>query len=227
MSRLFAFRAVLALLVTAGPAAAQSVDQLLAQLDKAAITFKGAKADMRRTSYVGSIHQNIVEDGSILVRRAGPGKLEFRVDIAGDNASSLVFRGQTGEQYKPGLNQIEVWDIRKFGNLPQKLMALGFGMSGKELAASYTISNLRRDPVAGHPAIAVDLASKSEDLVNSLHLRKVELWVSESDSTPVKQKFYFGGTDTWLVEYSNLQLNPKLPGNALDLPKGAKTVKMN
>ena len=226
MNRSLAVRAALALFAAAGQAPAQSVDQLLARLDQAAANFKGAKADMRRTSYTASIHVTEVEDGSTVIRRSSPGKLEFRIDMAGPNASTWVVRDQSAEHYLPAIDQVEVYDIKRYRDLAQTLLVLGFGMSGRELAASYTVSSLRRDAVAGRATTAVDLAPKSQDVIEKLHLKKVELWVADDTAAPAREKFYFSDGNTWTVEYSNVQMNPKLPASALDLPKGAKRVKM-
>ena len=226
MNRSLALRAALALVAAAGLAPAQSVDQLLERLDTSAATFKGDTAAMRRTSFTASIHVTEVEDGSTVIRRSSAGKLEYRTDIVGPNATTWVVREQTAEHYLPASYLIEVWDIRKYRDLSQTLLVLGFGMSGRELTASYTVSNPRRDTVAGHPATAVDLAPRSHDVMEKLHLKKVELWVADDTAAPVREKFYFTDGNTWTVEYSNVQLNPKLPASALDLPKGAKRVKM-
>jgi outer membrane lipoprotein-sorting protein len=217
-------RLLATLFVAAGLLPAQSVDQFLARLDTAASTFKGAKADMRRTKYLASIGESDVETGSSVVRRTGTGTLEFRIDIDGANANTYIVRGQSIEHYMPGLNQIDVYDFRKYRDLAQKLMVLGFGMSGRELKADYAISNLRRETVAGRPTTAVDLTPKSQEVLD-LHLNKVQLWVSDDTAAPAQQKLYFRD-GPWTVEYFNVQLNPKLPANVLDLPKGAKRVKV-
>jgi outer membrane lipoprotein-sorting protein len=226
MNRPLAARAVLALCVAAGTARAQSVDQLLARLDTAAATFKSAKADIRRTTYEASIHETETENGSTVIRRTAPGKLESRIDITGDNANTWVVRDQSAEKYVPAMDQVEVYDIRKYRDLAQTLLVLGFGMSGRELAASYAITNPRRDTVAGSAATAVDLAPKSQDAIEKLHLKKVELWVADDTAAPAREKFTFSDGNTWTVEYSNVQMNPKLPASALDLPRSAKRVKM-
>jgi len=226
MNRSLAAGAALALLACAGVARAQSVDQLLARLDAAAPGFKGARANMRRTSYTASIHVTETEDGSTIIRRPGPGKLEYRIDISGANANTWVVRDTSAEHYLPAIFEVEVWDIKKYRDLAQTLLVLGFGMSGRELAASYAISNPRHDAVAGRAATAVDLAPKSQDVVEKLHLKKVELWVADDTAAPVREKFYFSDGNTWTVEYTGVEMNPKLPADALDLPKGAKRVKM-
>jgi outer membrane lipoprotein-sorting protein len=209
-----------ALFLAAALLPAQTVDQFLARLDRASATFKSAKADMRRTKELAVIGETDVETGSIVVRRSAPGKLEFRLDISGVNATAYVFRADSVEHYIPASNLIQIHDIKKYRDLAQKLMILGFGMSGRDLAANYTISNLRHELVSGHPTIAVDLTPKTKDVLD-LHLNKLQLWAAEDTGAPVQQKLYFRD-GPWTVEYSNVQLNPKLPGNAFDLPKSAK-----
>ncbi len=230
MNRSLAFRAALALFAAASLAPAQTGDQLLARLlarlDQASATFKGAKADLHRTSFIASIHGTEEESGSTVIRRSGPGKLESRIDMAGANATTVVVHDQFIERYLPGIDQIDVFDIGKHRDLAQTLLVLGFGMSGRDLTANYTVSNARRDTVAGHPTTAVDLAPRSQQVIDKLNLKKVELWVAEETAAPAREKFYFTDGGTWTVDYSNVQLNPKLPSNALDLPKSAKRVKL-
>jgi outer membrane lipoprotein-sorting protein len=208
--------------LAAGLLPAQTVDQFLARLDKAAIGFKAATADMRRTKYLASIGESDVETGSTVVRRSGPGSLEFRIDVAGANANTYVVRGQSIEHYMPGLNQTDVYPFQKYRDLAEKLMVLGFGMSGRDLAANYAVSNVRRETLGGRPTTAVDLAPKSQDVLN-LHLTRVELWISDETAAPAQQKLYFRD-GPWTVEYFNVEINPKLPSNAFDLPKSAKRV---
>jgi outer membrane lipoprotein-sorting protein len=212
---------LLVLLVTAGFAPAQ-VDQFLARLDTASAVFQSATADMKRTKVLANIDVSDVETGSTVVRRT-PAGMEFRLDIAGANATSYVFRTKLIEHYIPQSNLIEEYDFKKYRDLAQKLMVLGFGMSGRDLAANYAISNLRHETVAGRQTIAVDLVPKAKEVLD-FHLSKVELWVADDALTPVKEKLYFRD-GPWTVEYSNVQLNPKLPASAFDLPKGAKREK--
>src|SRR5581483_2530268 len=204
MNNALAIRSLLVLALSAS-AGAQTVDQFLARLDRSAATFTGAKADMKRASYTASIKVTDTENGSIQVRKAGD-KLESKVDIIGENASSYVFRGQTVEHYLPALNMVEIWDMRKYKDLVQTLLVLGFGTSGKELSANYTVSNLRKETIDGHAATAVDLSPKSADIVEKLHLKTAQMWIADSDTAPVRLKLLFTDGNTWTVDYSNVQM---------------------
>jgi len=209
------------------PARAQSADELLARLDRAAASFTGAKADIRRAIYTAAIRETDLESGAILVRRSSPGQVEFRIDITGDNAYSLVVGAKQAEYYHPMINEVEVYDLRRYRDLAQTLMALGFGMSGRDIQANYAISNVRRDTTSGQPATAMDLAPKSQELVDRLHLQRVELWISDASLAPAQEKVYFRDGDTWTINYSNVQMNIKIPASALELPKNARREKRN
>ncbi len=203
---------------------AQTLDQFLAKLDQAAASFATAKADFHRSTFTVAIKETDLDSGSMIMRKAAPGRMEFRIDITGDNAYSLVVKGDTAERYHPQINQIEVADLKKYRDTLQMLLALGFGMSGASLKANYNISNLRRETADGTPATAIDLAPKSADLIEKLHLQKVELWIADGNLTPVREKVYFRDA-VWTIDYFNVQLNARIPSNAFDLPKNAKRVK--
>jgi len=218
----------LVLAVAAIPLGAQSITELTARLDQSAAAFAGAKADVRRSTYNATIHMTDVDNGTIIVRRSSPGKVDFRIDFVGDNAYSFIVRGKLADYYHPQINQADVYDIdKRYRELAQGLMALGFGMSGKSLQANYTIANVRHENVAGQSATAMDLTPKSAELTEQIHMQKVELWISDNSSAPLKEKVYLrdGGASTF--EYSNIQMNVKIPDSAFDLPKNTKRVKQN
>ena len=212
-------------LLVAFTAHAQQLDQLLRRLDQSAASFTGARADVKVATYTASIHQTDTDSGSILVREISPGKIEFRIDIAGDNAYALLVRGSEIEYYHPQNNTIDVYELGKYRNTAQTLMALGFGTSGRDLKANYSIANLRRETVDGQQSISMDLTPKSADLMEKTHLQKVEVSLAESNLLPVREKFSFKGGDTRTADYSHVQTRLKIPSSALDLPKNAKKTK--
>ena len=55
-----------------------------------------------------------------------------------------------------------------------------------------------------------------------MHLKKVDLWISDETGIAVQQKLYFGDADYDLATYSNMKINPDISESAvmLKLPKG-------
>ena len=98
-------------------------------------------------------------------------------------------------------------------------------MSGKQLAANYEIRELQRERVAGENATRVELIPKSPEVLEALP--KIDLWIADRTDCAIQQKFYFPGGDYRLVEFSDVRVNPNIPSAELELPKGAKRVRMN
>src|SRR2546430_7912909 len=67
--------------------------------------------------------------------------------------------------YLPKLQTVEEYDL---GKSVEKYLALGFGASGKELKADYTLQELGADTVNGQKAMRLELDRKSTRL-NSSH----------------------------------------------------------
>ena len=118
------------------------------------------------------------------------------------------------------------YDIGKYKDLAQKLILLGFGMAGRELAANYDISNLGGERVGSQDSVRLQLTPRTPEVLKQLS--RVDLWISLKTNCPVQQKFYMPGGDYRLVTYSDVRVNPPhLPNSALDLPKNAKRERMN
>jgi outer membrane lipoprotein-sorting protein len=101
-------------------------------------------------------------------------------------------------------------------------MLIGFGSSGRELAAANNVKVLGTDTVAGQQATGLELVPKSGEVLKNL--KKMELWISDARTYPVRQKFYLTAGDYKLVTYTNVKVNPPLSDSDLKLkvPKDTK-----
>lgn len=206
---------------------AQPATEILGRLDRFAPLFEGIRATVRYTEHTAPLSEDsdTNETGALTIQQSSPGKVQLMIAFTGTDANTVVLRGQIVEQYYPKLDEIHEVDIRKYRDLAQTLLLLGFGMSGRELAAHYEIGNLRRETVESQPATHLDLVPKSPDVLKDL--KNVELWIADKTDCAVRQKFYFPGGSYKIARFSDVEINPKLPASAFDLPKHAKRVRMN
>lgn len=204
---------------------AQSTNEIFARLDRAAQSFTGATATIRVNTHTGIINEDEVQLGTVTVKRHSPDELYFLIKFTGKDAQAIAFRGHTLEIFYPKLNTVREYDIGKYRDLAQKLILLGFGMPGRELAANYDISNLGNEKIQGQDSTHLRLTPKAAEVLKQLS--RVDLWISLKNDCPLQQKFDLPGGDYRLVTYSDVKVNPHMPPSALDLPKDAKRERMN
>jgi outer membrane lipoprotein-sorting protein len=209
----------------ATPCRAQSTAEIFSRMDKAAQSFTGATAGIRVTTHTAIIDEDETQIGTVAVRRYSPNEMQFLINFTGQDAQAIALRGQTLQIYYPKLNTVREYDIGKYKDLAQKLILLGFGMPGRELAANYNVSNLGDEPVQSQDSVHLQLIPKAPDVLKQLS--RVDLWISLKTNCPVQQKFYMPGGDYRLATYSDVKVNPPLPASSLDLPKAAKRERMN
>jgi outer membrane lipoprotein-sorting protein len=106
----------------------------------------------------------------------------------------------------------------------EKFLAIGFGASGKDLQADYTIRPIGDEEVNGQKTLRIELTPRSAKVAQQFP--KIELWISENTGYPVQQKLYQTGGDYMTATYSDVKINPQAPDSAykLNLPKGVKRV---
>jgi outer membrane lipoprotein-sorting protein len=204
---------------------AQSTTEILSRLDQAAHSFAGATANIRVITHTGVINQDETQLGTVAVKRYSTTELRFLINFTGDDAQAIALRDRTLQIYYPKLNTVREYDIGKYKDLAQKLILLGFGMPGRELAAHYDISNLGGERIESQDSVHLQLTPRASDVLKQMS--RVDLWISLKTDCPVQQKFYMLGGDYRLVTYSDVKVNPHLPASALDLPKAAKLERMN
>jgi outer membrane lipoprotein-sorting protein len=203
------------------PSGAQSLGDLLERMDKAAATFKGVSAKVRRIAHTGVINEDNIDQGSVLVKRAKAGELRLLIDITAPDAKTVAYQGRKVEIFLPKINTVQEIDAGKHRGLVEQFFLLGFGTSRKELEAGYTIKLGGTEEIAGQKGSRLELIPKSKDVQQ--YIKKVELWIADS-GYPLQQKFYQSGGDYQVAVYSDLKINPDLPDSALrlKLPKNVK-----
>jgi len=212
--------------IATNTSSAQSTAEILTRLDQAATAFTGVRANIRVINRTAIINGDETQIGNVAVKRSSQPEMRFLINFTGPDAQGIALRDGTLQIYYPKLNTVREYDIGKYKDLAQKLILLGFGMPGRELADSYDISNLGGERVESQDSVHLQLTPKALEVLKQLS--RVDLWISLKTNCPVQQKFYMPGGDFRLVTYSDVTVNPPhLPTSVLELPKGAKRERMN
>lgn len=211
---------VFALILATGVCTAATAEDILQKLDQTAPKFTGMKASLSRTTYTKVLDEKSVETGSMALRKT-PKDLQVLINLVKPDEKVVAFRGRKAEVYFPKLKTVQEWDLGKHGNLIDQFLLVGFG-SGRDLRASYGIKYAGEETVGGQKTHHLELTPTVASVKDKL--RRVDLWIADSGSYPVQQKFLQPSGDYYLVTYSDVRLNPALSEDALKLklPKGVK-----
>ena len=218
--------AILLVLTSALGAAAttpESLETVLGRMDRAAASFKDMSADVRWLQHTAAINQDAVDIGTILLKRSKR-DIRMRVEFTAPDRKSVALQGHKLEIYYPNRSEVEEYDTGKYREMLEQFLLIGFGTSGKELAAAYTMKVLGNETVEGQTSVHLELIPKSAEMLKNL--KKLEMWIADTNLYPAQQKFYLLGGDYRLVTYTNLKVNTGLRDAdlALKLPKDVKRV---
>ena len=201
-------------------APAASLTETLARMDKAAQKFTSLSADMRKVSHTGVIDEDTVDVGTVLMKRPKPHDIRMLFEIKPPDPKKLFIDGKKVQIFFPNSLTEQEYDMSKYKSLLDQFLLLGFGSNSKELENDYTISLGGSEVIAGEKTTRLELIPKSQEML--VHLKRVELWLSDETGMPLQQKFYQPGNDYQVATYTNIKINPSLPELKLDVPKGTK-----
>jgi outer membrane lipoprotein-sorting protein len=203
------------------PAATGSLEEVLARMDRAAGSFQAFSADLQSVAHTAVINEDDTDSGAILLKRTKHG-MDMLVEFTAPNKKSIALRDRKIEIYYPNQQVIQEYDISRYRALLDQFMLIGFGTSGRELAEAYNMKVLGAETVAGQQTTGLELVPKSGEVLKNL--KKMELWISDARTYPVRQKFYLTAGDYKLVTYTNVKMNPPLSDADLRLkvPKDTK-----
>ncbi len=215
-------------LLLIGPAVVASADdnlqQVLARMDKAAVSFKAMTAQVTYITHTDVLNDDTTETGTVTMKKVQAGEVQGKVDFTAPDRKTVTIEKRRVKEFFPKINTLQIFDLDKHGEQLDKFFMIGFGTSGMELAKDYDVKVLGIESGKGQPAIHLQLLPKAPEARQ--YIQKLELWIpQEGDPYPIREKILEPSKDYRLVTYSDLKINPALPADALQLklPPGVKT----
>ncbi len=202
---------------------ADTVEAVLARMDKSAPNFKAMSANVRMVTHTAVLNDNTVETGTFEMQKGKGKEVRAIMNLSENGGREIGFFGKIVRIYYPNLNAYQDYSVGKNDLLNQYLL-LGFGSSGKDLSHGYTITGEGTENIDGRPATKLMLVPKEQAVLE--HLTKVEVWIPNDAANPVQQEFYEPSGNSRKVTYSDIELNPPIKGTLeMKLPPGAKKQK--
>ena len=213
--------ACLASLVT-GHAQNADLQKVLSQMDAAAAKFQSAQADLVADQYTAVVQSHEIQKGTIAFRRAG-GSMQMVMHLKTDNdqpsIKDVLYKGSEINFYQPAIKQETILSASADY---ERYLSLGFGGSGKELAADWNIAYQGTETIDGVETAKLDLTPKNG--VNN-QFTHITVWIDPKRGVSVKQQVFYEGGDYRLATYTNIKLNT-VPESAFTLQIASGTQKI-
>lgn len=210
--RLVAFAAIATFSSAALFAQNADLQKVLSEMDAAAARFESAQADFSADSYTAVVQSHDLQKGTIAFRRAGGSTqmiMHVKTDEGQPSVKDVLYKNSELDYYQPTVKQET---ILKAGSNYERYLTLGFGGSGKDLAAEWNIKYLGTETINGVEAAKLDLTPKTP----SDQFTHILVWIDAKRGVSVKQQVFQESGDWRTAEYSNIRLND-VPASAFSL----------
>jgi outer membrane lipoprotein-sorting protein len=199
------------------------IDEVLREMDAASARFKSAEADFRWELYERVVKQvTTVQTGTIyFVKEGANTQMGARIDSPAPKF--LDFREGTLRIFDPGPDHLTTISSKQNQAQIEAFLTLGFGGSGRDLAKTWTISDLGAESVDGVETAKLDLVPKDPSVRNNC--THIIIWVDASRGISLKQKFFMPSEDTRTSYYSNIRLNEKIDEKKYAIKTDSKTTR--
>jgi outer membrane lipoprotein-sorting protein len=206
------------------PAAPDDLKNVLAQLDKAASTFKSARAKFQWDQYEKVVDEIDVQTGEIFFRRAKDG-MDAAVRVTSPDTKQVVFVDGTLKLFQPKIKQLTIYDARTKRTEVESLMNIGFGSRAEDIQKSYEVKMEGWETVDGVKTARLNLVPRNEKLKSSIP--NIILWLDPQRDISLKQKFMEQGGNYRLTHYTAVEINTKFSNDVFELktPAGTTTVR--
>jgi outer membrane lipoprotein-sorting protein len=204
----------------ANSAAAGSLNQVLALLDRTSEKFKSAQADFVWDQYQKVVDEHDIQKGVIYFRRAGS-NVDVAADIQhaeGSDHRKLLFTGSDVKIYSYRTHQATNYPAGKNREEVESFLALGFGGRASDLQKNFELRYAGTETIDGRPTYKLELTPKSQRVQGMF--RMVTLWIDQQTGMSLQQKAMEGQYDYRLAKYpfASMKLNQKIPSDAFKLP---------
>lgn len=206
--------------------AADDLERVLSELDKAAANFRTTSADFKADSVMTDpIPQTDTQTGAIYFQRKGS-DFQIGMHIAEANAKpvpkTIVVAGGVFKMYEKMIDQLTV---SKNAGKYEGYLSLAFGASGKDLADKWNITYQGSEALDGVKTEKLSMEPKDPAVLK--YIPKAVVWVDASRGVALKQYFDQGSGQSRTCTYTNIKVNQKLPSDAFTIKTDSKTQIVN
>lgn len=224
MKRRFLWGLWLAAWLSALPAPADTLDQVLSKMDAAAARFQGLTAQLSYTKVTLVVDDRTTESGAIHFKKEKAGKgFKVLIEFTQPEPKTVLFRDNKAWIYRPKIAEMEEYDLGKNRERLEQFLLLGFGAPGHDLLKAYTVTLAGEVNLSGAATVKLDLAPQGS---LSSQLRKVELWVSRDTWQPIQQQFTEPSGDYLVARYTNIKESASLPDSVFQIKTSGKVKKV-
>ena len=199
------------------------LQMVLAEMDAASAKFQSAQADFVWDQYTAVVQSHDYQKGTIAFRRLGNAtEMVAHVKTENDEPApkDVLFKGGELDFYQPALKQETI--INAGANV-ERYLTLGFGGSGKDLAATWNIAYQGKETIDGVETAKLDLTPKQSGNNQFTH---ITIWADPKRGISLKQQVFQDSGDWRTAIYSNIKMN-SVPASAfvLQLAPGTQKVR--
>lgn len=203
---------------------AQKADlaSVLQQMDASAARFQDVAADIQVDNYTAVVQDHEFQKGTTAFRRTGSGmEMVMHLKTAdGHPYADLLYRNGELEYYNPIQKQETIIAAGANKQEYDSLLATGFGASGRELSAAWTVTFQGMDKVDGVETAKLNLVSKDAKVRENYS--QVQIWVDPSRDISMKVVMVQPSGDSRTATYTDVRYNAHLKDSLfkLDIPRG-------
>jgi len=186
--------------------------KVLSEMDAASAKFQSAQADFTADSYTAVVQSHDAQTGTIAFRRVGGATemiMHVKTDEGQPSLKDVLYKNGELAYYQPAVKQET---ILKAGSNYERYLTLGFGGSGKELAANWSIQYQGTETIDGVETAKLDLTPKTP----SDQFTHITVWIDPKRDVSLKQQVFQDSGDYRAAKYSNIRLND-VPASAFTL----------
>lgn len=205
---------------TVSAASATDLDKVLAQMDVASAKFQSAQAEFSWDQYEKIVDEHDTQSGTIYFDRKGA-STQMAAHISKPDEKVVVYKLGELQFFQPKIDQLTIFTAGMNRMQYESFLTLGFGGSGKDLAANWNITYQGTESIAGTTTAKLDLVPKQDSVKKMFD--HITIWVDPAQAISLKQQFFEPSGDVRTATYASIKYNDKVPAAAFNIKITSKT----
>ena len=197
------------------------LDEVLRQMDAASLKFQSAEANFHWDLYERVVRQVTTQQAGTIYFKKDGSKTLMGAKMTSPSVKLIDYKDGVLRLFDVPTDHLTT--VHSKGGQMESFLTLGFGGSGKDLLAAWTVSDMGPETVDGVETAKMDLVSKDPSVRNNI--THVTIWVDPARDVSLKQVFYLTSEDTRTATYSDIRYNEKVDEKPYQIKTDSKTTR--